>query len=144
MTEKLAGTDEANQKKVTKCNLVEEMKDTARVEEWELDDMVRATPLRYVEWYLDHGYKVEWTGDLEGPVFPTDGTVGVLTRHLDKILERDWKIDFQTLCDYCRNEIMTILVEMGFRIQGFTNGKYTTISALAPTEEESGAAAGIV
>ena len=63
-----------------------------------------------------------------------------LTRLLNKIMERD----FGTFCDYCRNEIMTILVEMGFRIQGFTNGKYTTISALAPTEEESGAAAGIV
>ena len=33
------------------------------------------------------------------------------------------------------------MVEMGFRIQGFKNGKYTAISALAPAEEESGAAA---
>ena len=65
------------------------------------------------------------TGDPEGPVFPTDGTLNVLTRHLNKILERDWKIDFGTLCDHCRNEIMMIMVKMGFRIQGFKNGKYT-------------------
>ena len=77
-------------------------------------------------------------------MFPMDGTVGVLTRLLDKIMERDWKIDFGTLCDFCRNEIMTILIEMGFRVQGFKNGKYTAISALAPAEEESGAAAGSV
>ena len=82
-------------------------------------------------------------GNSEGLVFPTDGTVRVLNRHLDKILERDWKIDFGTLCDYCRNEIMTIMVKMGFRIQGFTNEKYTAISALAPAEE-SGAAAGSI
>ena len=70
--------------------------------------------------------------------------VGVLTHGvLDKIIERYWKIDFGTFCDYCGNEIMTVLVEMGFRIPGFKNGKYITISALAPTEEEPGAAAGI-
>ena len=119
LTKELAGIDEANRKKVVKRNLVDAMKDTAMVEEWELDDMVRATPLRLMEWYLDHGYKVEWTGDPEGPVFPTDGTVSVLTRHLNKILEWDWKIDFGTLCDHCRNEIMTIMGEMGFHIRGF-------------------------
>ena len=97
-----------------------------------------------MEWYLDHGYKVEWTGNPEGPVFPIDGTVGVLTRHLNKILERDWKVDFGTLCDHCRNEIMTIMIEMGFRIQGFKNGKYKAISTLALKEEESGVAAGVV
>ena len=108
------------------------MHDTAMVEEWELDDIVKATPLRFMDWYKEHGYKIKWSGDDDGPVFPTDGTVGVLNRHLDKILERDWKIDFGTLCDHCRNEIMTIMVEMGLRIQGFKNGQYTAISALAP------------
>ena len=135
VTKELAGIDEANRKKVVKRNLVEAMHDTAMVEEWELDDIVKATPLRFMDWYLGHGYKIEWTGDDDGPVFPTDGTMNVLTRHLNKILERDWKIDFGTLCDHCHNEIMTIMVKMGFRIQGFKNGKYTTISALAPAVE---------
>ena len=144
LTKELAGIDEANRKKVIKRNLVEAMHDTAMVEEWELDDIVKATPLRFMDWYKEHGYKISWSGDDEGPVFPTDGTVGVLNRHLDKILERDWKIDFGTLCDHCRNEILTIMEEMGFRVQGFKNGKYTAISALAPAEDDSGAAAGSV
>ena len=85
LMEELAGINEANQKKVTKRHLVDAMKDTAMVYGWELDDMVRATPLHYVEWwYLDQGYKVEWTGDPEGPDFPTDGAVVVL---LDSFVE---------------------------------------------------------
>ena len=144
LDKELAGITEANQKKVRKKNLVGAMEDTALVEEWTLDDMVKTIPVRFVDWYVEHNYKVEWTGDPDGPDFPSDGIVGVLSHHLDKVLERDWKIDFGTLCDHCRNEILAKLVEMGFRIQGFKNGKYTAISTLAPTEEESGAAAGVI
>ena len=57
----LAGITEANQKKVRKKNLVGAMEDTALVEEWTLDDMVETIPVRFVDWYVEHNYKVEWT-----------------------------------------------------------------------------------
>ena len=57
LTKELAGINEANRKKVVEQNLVEAMHDTAMVEEWELDDMmVKATPLCFMEWYLDHAW----------------------------------------------------------------------------------------
>ena len=56
LTKELAGINEANRKKVVKRNLVEAMHDTAMVEEWELDDIVKATPLRFMDWYVEHAW----------------------------------------------------------------------------------------
>ena len=60
LTKELAGIDEANRKKVVKRNLVGAMHDTAMVEEWELDDMVKATP--FISWSGTWIMVTRWNG----------------------------------------------------------------------------------
>ena len=104
-----------------------------------MEAMVKDNPERFVQWYRDHDYQVEWEGDQIGSYFPDDGTLNIINPVLDRIIAEEWKHDFGTVCNWYCSRILGYLRDKGYTIHGIKNGKYTAICALALAESIEGA-----